>query len=787
MKEERYTEGYWSSELSRAKDEHAKYLENAEESIKVYSGEHKLPDCDRRINIWWSLTQTLLPAYFSRAPKIEADLRKKVGGDIERVSAIAVERGTQYALDEENDTEAVCLDAVTQFQLTGRAVIWNRYDAAVEPEVYEYGLLRNEKGELYTEDGKAYEGDQALIEEKDGILSVREEIPSKKSEKALIESINYRDYLVSCARNESEVEWKARRAFLSEERAREKFGKEIASQLSYDSYPEDIKKGRRQDSYGMQGKAELHEIWCIESNKVYWLSQGKKSLLESGDPPINYRGFWPCSELCANLTPNSVIPIGDYFLCRDLIIEVERLTTRIHATVQACRSNAAYDATIGAEIESLLTGDLKMLPIKNWPTHKTQRGGLQNMVEFLPIDNYIRALEILINARESALNKLYEITAASDLIRGATAPTETATAQQLKSNFTNLRFSVRQRHVYEFLNEAVVRLAETVCEQYSPDKLYQICHGDQLVAQLPQDPNMPMDPMMQWAMITDLLKEDPRRRYKIEIATDSIVALDERADRQERVDLLQSVGSFLGQLEPIIQAHPSTYPMAAELLKFTVRSYRVGKEMEGVFNNWLGAVNQEIQQKQAEGPPPDPATIDSQTRLQIAQIESQMEQAKMQAQLQETGQKAEIEQYRLNLDMQMEQQRAALEIEKTKLEFMRHEMESNLKAQELNLRAQEIAASTDQKAADSMLDARSKEFQALIDQQKMELEKYRVQLETYEKLVEERRLSQSQGTQISISKDGAHTKKRRGKIIRDEQGNSTIEIDEELVPFNGAV
>lgn len=774
---EKYNEKYWSSEISRSKEDRQKFFENAEESIKVYSGENKLPDCDRRLNIWWSLTQTLLPAYFSRAPKVEADLRKKLGGDLERVSALAVERSTQYVLDEENDTQATGSDAVLQFCLTGQGVIWNRYEADLEAKTYEYSLFRNEQGEYVDDKGEPYTGDPALITQEGSEITVREPVQSKTGERAIIESVHYRDFLTSCGRNKNEIEWKSRRAYLTRNEAKSKFGEDVAKSLAYDSYPEDIKRGKGTELGRYEGKAELQEIWCIESNKVYWFNQsGEKSVLESGDPPIDYKNFWPCSELLANATPSSVIPIGDYFLARDLIIEVERLTTRIHATVQAIRSNGAYDATLGAEMESLLVGDLKLIPIKNWPTHKTQRGGLGTMVEFLPVDSYIRGLEILINARESALNKLYEITAASDLIRGATSPIETATAQQLKSNYTNLRFSVRQRHVYEFLNEAVARVGETVCEHYSAQKLWDISHGEQLVSELPDppsDPNMPppppMPPEAKWQQVVDLLKDDPKRRYKIQIATDSMVALDERADRAERVDLLQSTGTFLGQVEGMIQNHPSIFPMALELLKYTIRSYRGGKELEGIFTATLNAINQEVQEKKAQPQPQDPTVVDSQTRLQIAQLNAQTEQQKLQAMMQESGQKTETEQFKIQSEMQMEQQRAALEVERTKLEFMRHELDANLKAQELQLRAQEISNKADQSQAETILSIRTSEFQTMLDQQKMELEKYRVQLETYEKLIEERRLSMG-------------AKKKKGRIIRDEQGNSTIEIDEEAVP-----
>jgi hypothetical protein len=766
--EDKYNERYWSSELSRSKEEHQKFIEDAEESIKTYSGQHKLPDCDRRLNVWWSLTQTLLPAYFSRAPKIETDLRKKQGGDLERLSAIAIERATQYVLDEENDTQSVAQDAVLQFCLTGRGVVWNRYEAAMGSETYEYALFQNEKGEFIDEQGEPYQGDTSLIQQNGTVYSVKEDVPSKTTEKALIEAVHFRDYLSSCARNESEVEWKARRAFLTRSKAREKFGKDTADSLSYDAYPEDVKRGKGNEIAHYEGKAELWEIWCIESNKVYWLNQsGQKFVLESGEPPLKYKNFWPCSELCANSVPNSVIPIGDYFLVKDLLIEVERLTSRIHATVQAIRSNGAYDATIGSELETILTGDLKLVPVKNWPTHKTQRGGLSNMMEFLPIETYIRGLDTLINAREAALNKLYEITGASDLIRGATSPIETATAQQLKSNYTNLRFSVRQRHVYEFLNEAVERLGETVCEHYSPEKLWEISNGEQLVAQY-IDPNNQMTPEMKWQAIVDLLRDDPKRRYKIEITTDSMVALDERADRAERVDLLQSTGSFLSQLEQMVQNHPSLFPMAMELLKFTTRSYRAGKELESVLSSTLQNIYMEIEQKKQQPPPQDPAMVDSQTRLQIAQLNAQTEQNKMQILMQESMQKAETEQFRIQTEVQMEQQKASLDVEKTKLEFMKHELEANLKMQELELKAQELSSKNQQKEAETILDLRTSEFKTMLDQQKMELERYRVQLETYEKLIEERRLAMS-------------AKKKKGRITRDESGNATIEIDEELV------
>jgi hypothetical protein len=764
---DKYTERYWSSELERSAKDHSRFYELAEESVKVYNGTFKLPEVERKISVWWALIQTLLPAYYSRTPKVEALLRKKSGDAIHIVGAKVIERATQYVLDDCLPFDEIGLNAVLQYLLVGRGVLWARFDAAVEAKTVTYGLIKQPDGVLVDAQGNPFEGDQSkVVEAEGGIVSYSEEYQAIESEQAYLDSVHYNDFRKSVGRNEQEVEWKARCAYLSREEATRKFGKDTANGLKYDTLPEDVVKGNARDLNAYEGKTKLWEIWCKESGKVYWYHQGEKSVLESSEPPLDFKDFFPCEEICANQDPSSVVPVADYAHSKDLVIEVERLTSRIHAGVQAIRTNGAYDATLGKELEGLMTGDLKLIPIKGWPSYKS-RGGLANAVEFLNIEPYVRGLDVLIQARNQALEKLYEQTAASDLIRGATSPIETATAQQLKSNFTSLRFSVRQKQMHQFFGKAIGKLGEIIAEHYRSETLAMICNAEDLMKDLP--------PGASWEDVDALLKDDPGRRYRIQVASDSMVELDERADRQERVDLLQSTGSFLGQLEPMVKQYPAIAPMAIDLLKFATRSYRAGKEIEGTLTATFQAIAQSVQQQQSQQQP-QPGAMEAQARVQIAQLEAQTKQQELQVTIQEAAQKMDVERFKLQL-----------EAERVRLEHSQFELESNLRSQELNLKAQEITSDSETKAAQAMLKARSDEFKALVDQQKMELEKYRTQLETYEKLIEERRLASSQGTNITISKDGAYTKKRKGRIIRDDAGNANIEIDEELIPVNGLV
>ena len=214
----------------------------------------------------------------------------------------------------------------------------------------------------------------------------------KDEEAAILEIVQYNDYLCSDARNEAEVEWRGRRAFLSRSKATIIFGEEVANTLKYDSFPEAIKKDFNRDREKYEGKAEVYEIWCQESKKVYWIqTTGEKALIQESDPPIEFEKFYPCVVIAQSQDPDSVIPVSDYSHCKDQILEIERLTTRIHAVTQAIRTNAAYDSAIGQQIEQLMIGDLKMVPTINWPSYKA-RGGLANSIEFMPIEPFVNEI-----------------------------------------------------------------------------------------------------------------------------------------------------------------------------------------------------------------------------------------------------------------------------------------------------------------------------------------------------------------------------------------------------------
>lgn len=655
---DKYDIKYWTAELERAEKARQKFIENGERSIAVYSGDtHNLSidlkeyaSVERKINCWWFVVNTLMPAYYSRMPEIECELRHEREQPNFLLAAQIIEKASQYQLNEENEFHKTAYHAILQYVLTGFGCLWMRYEAEQGEEELTY---INEVGE-----------------------EVTEIVPNILDESVRIESIYFKDYLCSDARKFDEVTWKARRAYLDEEEAKARFGKEKIKDIDFDVIENDEKTyNEDDDDEELKDKAEFWEIWCKESEQVYWIHKDAKEILEKSDPPLELDDFFPCSEIHANERPDTVVPVGDYSLAKDSILEVERLTERIHSCTQAIRANGVYDSALGDNVKSLMTGDFKFYPINNKALASYNR--LQDGIEFLDVTPYTTALEVLLSAREEALNRVYEATGASDLIRGTTNPQETATAQALKSNYTSLRFEVRQRHIAEFLEQALNITGEIVAEQFSDQRIVKISNASMLL------------PQFQGAdegSALGILREDYVRRFSIGIKSDSMVALDERADRGERLELLQASAQSLKELMPLVQQYPELAQLAKEQHRYLIRSYRGHKELETPMIAIFDSIAQKALMAQQQPPPqapPDPKIIESQARIQIAQMTQQTEMQKAQMEIQSEAQKAQMEAHtqasedRIK-EMELQYKVQALEIEREKLVLEKQKLEAEL-------------------------------------------------------------------------------------------------------------
>lgn len=823
----RFSSEFWRSEVTRSEERQKKFVDMAEESIRVYNAQKQvgiLNDTERRLNSWWYCANTLLPAYYSSPPKAEVGLRKRTGGTIEELSAVILERNIQYNMDCGFNFDQVGYNVALQFLLTGRGVLWARYKSDSETKDMEIALFRAPDGSLIDEKGQPFDGD--LNETRPGpggLVLAKISIEEKKNESAILDVVQYCDYLCSDARNESEIEWRGRRAFLTRTQAENLFGAELSDTLHFDSYPERIQKDWNKDYAKFEGKAEIFEIWCQESDMVYWGHKGgEKFIIKSEERPIAYEGFYPCSVITQSVDPDSVIPVSDYAHCKDQILEIERLTTRIHAVTQAIRTNALYDSTLGLQVEQLMIGDLKMIPTMNWPSYKST-GGLAASIEFLDIAPFINALQQLQAARQTALEQLYETLKVSDLLRGTSEQYKSATANRLEASWSSLGLIVRQNMFAKFVSDAIGKLGSIIASQFEMEEIFEVADVDRLLQPLlpappqpqidangqmmpvPQiDPAMLMEGLKQ--RIVNLFRDDDRFNYRIKIASDSMVAVDQAQEQQEGAQLMQAAGDFFNQMKPLIEQYPPLLGFSIDLFQNIIKRFKGGKELDGIFTkalNQVGEIAKAKEEAAKQPPPPDPIMQEMQARMQIAQMEAQARIQATQMEMADAHEKNLLAAQEQQMKTQREQLTATLQAQKAQLEQYLAEQELGFRQQELQIKANavqvdlmKVNAMAQSDEAKHQITAERNRLDSLLKVQELDAKQIEFRMAQSEKLMEERRLAtEQQLEQIRLSMEmygkSANTpqpsvksssKKRRAEVVNDENGNPmSIKISEEPV------
>jgi hypothetical protein len=161
-----------------------------------------------------------------------------------------------------------------------------------------------------------------------------------------------------------------------------------------------------------------------------------------------------------------------------------------------------------------------------------------------------------------------------------------------------------------------------------------------------------------------MLKNESMRNFNIDIETDTLVQIDQQTEKSNRVEFLTSVSSFLEKVLPVGQQHPELVPLLGEMLLFGIRGFKIGRTIEGSFEQFVAQATQNEKAKAAQPPqppPPNPEMIRAQTEAQnsqaklqadqqTAQADMQMEHVKMQAEQQLAAQKLQFEQWKAQLD-----------------------------------------------------------------------------------------------------------------------------------------
>jgi len=656
-----------------------KWEARAQKIIKRYRDDNRSQNTNEtaKFNILWSNVQTLIPAVYARLPKADVSRRFGDNDQVGRVASLLIERALDFEIEHYPDFRSTMKHCVEDRFLGGRGTSWVRYEPHVQ------AIDMPEDGLEVTEDIDEPEaGNQALAGE--------EPMEQIEYECAPVDYVHWKDFGHAVARTWEEVTAVWRWVYMTREALVERFGEEVGNKIPFDAGPDTLKQ------YGQSTKehtrAKICEYWDKETGKVYWFSKSMPNIIDERDDPLELEGFFPCPRpLYATMTSDTLVPVADFVLYQDQANELDILSDRIDGLVKALRVRGVYDASQPALQRLMTEGENNaLLPVDTWLAFG-EKGGLKGAIDFLPIDMIAQTLIQCYQARTEIKNQIYEITGLSDIIRGSSFASETATAQQIKGQYASIRLRSMQEDVALFATGLLRLKAQVICTKFQPETILQYAAANQLQ---PEDQQLIPQALA-------LLKDKPLRNFRIEVAADSLVQLDEQQMKRDRAEFISALGTFLREALPLGTQAPEMIPMIGETMKFMVSSFKGARSLEGSIDAGIN----KIVNRPPPQPQPNPEMLKMQAEQQMAQgkmqADGQLEQAKMQAQMQ-------IEQAKLQAQMQMDQAKLQLEQAKTQREVEVEQMRAQMDAQKLEFDRQKAEMEEQYNRWKTELDAATK-------------------------------------------------------------------------------
>lgn len=446
-------------------------------------------------------------------------------------------------------------------------------------------------------------------------------------EEVKLDHVHWEDWICSPARSWAEVRWVARRVYMTKAEGRKRFGPKF-DDVPLDWHPRDIGETEAMMPDNMLfRRAMVWEIWDKPSRSAIWIGSGYlEEVLDEREDPLRLVDFFPTPKpLYATLTSESLIPVPDYQLYRDQAVQIDTLTARIEAVTKAIKVAGVYDAAQDGIQRLFAEGvENQLIPVNQWGAF-AQGGGLKGCMDLVDIGMLAEVLSHLVEVRAQAKNDLYEVTGISDIIRGSTAASETATAQQIKAGFGTMRLRARQNEVARFARDLIRLTCEVICEHFTPRVMMLISDIQSMMGESPGD-------VMLAPQAIRMLKDDRLRPLRIDIEADSTIMANHQQEQQSRIQFLDMASNFLQKVGPAVQQEPALAPLLGQMLLFGIRSFPQGAELEGAFEQAVKQMEQmaKAAQMMPKGPPPDPKMVVAQA--QVRNIDSQIQERQVRAQ-----------------------------------------------------------------------------------------------------------------------------------------------------------
>lgn len=565
----------WGDKINTAEKIYADYYALIDETRESYNFRRKGVLNKLRsggaYNIFWSGIETQKPFLYFKQPKPYIDRINKSADKAEMLACRILERALVRNL-ESFDFDAKAKYARNDFLISGCGILWEQY----KPQF----------SEVLMPDGK--------------IESL------KTAETVVSEYVNPQDFLadVDHVGIWEDVTWVAKKIYMSVDDLRENFEEDAELLLtSLGSKSESLKQFC------------VYEIWDKNSRKVMWWCKEKPDyFIRVEDDPLGVDGFFPMPKpIFASQTNDSIIPVPDFVMVKADLDELSGVIERMRLTMQALKVTGAYDNAF-SNLGEVLNKDVTLVAINDFARLK-DAGGLRSVIDFMPIEQYITALQALAQRRDDIIQNIYQVTGISDIMRGSSNANETATAVTKKTNFGTLRNQDRQNDMQRFIRDLYRLKAEIICEQFSPETLMQF---------------VPQAEAADAAVVQKaiaLLKKDKMLGMVLSVETDAV--FNQEQETEQVTKTTQTIIKMIADAFQVVSAQPALLPLYRQMIETVAATMPRSRPFEAVIEQCFAKVEVELNKPEPKPEPkPQVPTVEEQIKIQKMKNEYEIDKEK---------------------------------------------------------------------------------------------------------------------------------------------------------------
>lgn len=707
---------------------------------------------------WYSIFKIRQPLVLSRIGiPIGKDTTQDGNDNIGATAAICLERLAVSLARTFNFFDVMAL-ARDDFLATNFAMVRGYYERdELKQQVKEYiqpqKIPGTEDVGFYGADGKEIMTDEIMQDDQGYFIEV-DQVIDVENERVCLEPVLYSDALLDPdIRRYGRCKRMAFIEYYSEREFKDVFGTKAWNDIPKEPLP------GADESTPKKQTIKVYEYWDMYDKEVKWWADKGPDFIKPLVYPepdeddqeqddlnglYNLVGFFPCPEpLITNAPTDDIWPVPEFAQLKEIFDDIHGIFGKMIQLTKAIRPRFLYDASVEglkAGLNEASTGE--GIGIDNLASNLAGGDGdLRRFVQYVPVAEMIEGLNQLYTALEQRLMVVFKISSTSDLLQGLTSEQsgKTLGERQIEEKYATNQLYEPQRKMAEFVRGSYQLMTEMALKNFKDRSL------DMYI--MPQ--TLQPDDQKRYRAALGMLKEDTKR-FRIELETDSTIALNEQYDKQMRMEFVNALTAALEKTASVAETQPSLLVPTLHCLKYLIQGFRQAKLFQEEITQAIDKVIEEAQQPK----PPEfnkdevmsqlkkqelqtnaslaqmktqldaqmkGAKIQSDERIAVAKIQTEQSNQTIDAQLEQFRIMSEREQWGGELELKYNQLRASISEAQQKLEGDRNSILIELK---------KIASTEEVAQYEMMMQQQTAPYEQALQAQEQQLEAQRLMMQS---------------------------------------------------------